>query len=259
MSSYGIANAIGFNTSSQIFKTPEDISDLKLWYRASDLILNDNDLVQTWYDFSGNDFDAIQNTSANRPTYRTDQINGKPALVFDGVSDKLDLSGAALGILRNVSGVTVFLIAKYSTGTASSQNSLTISTGTSNANPRIRLLKNTSEKFSVVGRRLDDNANLSVTSTLDNVGNFIIHSSRINFQNTLQQQFLNGIKYGERTNFQTSGNTSDTDSVAIAIGHSGASSLFLVGSLSEVIVYNRSLNDSELFQIHSYLKKEYNL
>lgn len=116
--------------------SPLDISGLKLWLDASAITgLNNNDSVTTWADISGNGNDVTQSTGSKKPTYQTNQINGLPAVVFDGVDDQLEnsmsmaagaktlvvigkLSGGAINYPRAFSGKpdTTFLMGCASTG-----------------------------------------------------------------------------------------------------------------------------------------------
>jgi hypothetical protein len=57
--------------------------DLKLWLDASSLSLNDNDLVSSWTDLSGNDNHAIQDNDGNKPVFKENILNGKPAILFN--------------------------------------------------------------------------------------------------------------------------------------------------------------------------------
>jgi hypothetical protein len=57
--------------------------DLKLWLDASSLDLNDNDLVGSWTDISGNDNHAIQDNDGNKPVFKENILNGKPAILFN--------------------------------------------------------------------------------------------------------------------------------------------------------------------------------
>lgn len=45
--------------------------------------------ISTWEDRTVNNNDASQATSANQPTYQTNQLNGQPAISFDGVDDRM--------------------------------------------------------------------------------------------------------------------------------------------------------------------------
>lgn len=47
--------------------------------------LNGNKL-ETWYDISGNGFDAVQADPDNQPEYVSDELNGRPIVRFDGDS-----------------------------------------------------------------------------------------------------------------------------------------------------------------------------
>lgn len=56
--------------------------------------LNDNDSVATWTSRSGSN-DISQATAGNRPVYRTNRINGSPAVIWDGGdNDQLNFSSA---------------------------------------------------------------------------------------------------------------------------------------------------------------------
>lgn len=46
--------------------------------------VTDNARITQWNDLSGNAFHAVQTTNAARPYYKTNAINGKPALLFQG-------------------------------------------------------------------------------------------------------------------------------------------------------------------------------
>lgn len=64
---------------------PDDISGLQVWVKADQLVLNNNDLVATWADQSGN---ARNFTAAGgqRPTYQTNIQNGLPGVFFSNTA-----------------------------------------------------------------------------------------------------------------------------------------------------------------------------
>lgn len=80
--------------------TPEYLGPkLAAWFKADAITgLADTAGVTTWIDSSGNRNHATQNTTANKPTYRTNQINGLPVVDFDGTDDWMAtlLSGSVL-------------------------------------------------------------------------------------------------------------------------------------------------------------------
>lgn len=78
---------------------PTDLANCVLWLDADDLGLADNDPVPTWSDLSGNGNHVAQATGASQPTFKTNRLNGKPAVRFDGTDDYLSaLSSASLDI-----------------------------------------------------------------------------------------------------------------------------------------------------------------
>ena len=220
-------------------------------------VISDYTSMRIWKDKSGNGYDATQTTSASRPTYRTSQVNGKPTIQFDGTDDHLHLASGSLGILRNVSGATVFVVAKYSTD-LTQQSIFWFSNGTGAGQTRLQFRKSATNTFSVVGRRLDADTAQVVTSTTTNIGNYIVQSVRVDYQNTLLQQFLNNTLDGESLSFQTLGNTSDTDSLNAFLG-SANSTNFLNGNIAEVIVFNKTLSTAEFNNVNIYLMAKWGL
>ncbi len=58
-------------------------ANLQLWLKADAITgLNDGDRVTTWIDSSGNSRDATQSVAADKPTYKTNILNGKPVVRF---------------------------------------------------------------------------------------------------------------------------------------------------------------------------------
>lgn len=104
--------------SSNVVATPGGIFDpttitgLKLWAEARlETGFSDSDPVATWTDFSGEGNHLTQATEANKPLYRTNIINGEPAMQFDGSNDYFGLSN----ILSGESAGEVFLVVQIDT------------------------------------------------------------------------------------------------------------------------------------------------
>jgi hypothetical protein len=64
----------------QIFE-PTDISDLKIWYNAENVIVSENNVTK-WTDLSGNNLHATQNTTSLQPILINSAINGRPTIRF---------------------------------------------------------------------------------------------------------------------------------------------------------------------------------
>ncbi len=74
--------------------TLEDLPYIVDWWRIEEGVTTDGassdsgDVVWAWYG-SINGLSIAQSDNSKRPEYRTDQINGHPAIVFDGADDYL--------------------------------------------------------------------------------------------------------------------------------------------------------------------------
>jgi hypothetical protein len=92
--------------------SPDDISGLVLWLDADAIEgLNDGDPVTTWEDQSGNNNDATQSSASAKPTYQTNELNGKPIVRWDGTDDYMTLGDvAALDFGTN--NFSVFIVVK---------------------------------------------------------------------------------------------------------------------------------------------------
>ena len=88
------------------------ISGLVLWLDALQENFSDDDTVGTWTDRSGQGNDAIQTTEVNKPVYKTNILNGRPILRFDGSNSFLDLTSAL-----DISEGAIFIVARNNDGT----------------------------------------------------------------------------------------------------------------------------------------------
>ncbi|GAH61746.1 unnamed protein product, partial [marine sediment metagenome] len=59
-----------------------DSDNNKLWIRAEDLGLSNNDPVTSWIDTSGNGNDFSQSTGSLQPSFQTSQLNSFPAVCW---------------------------------------------------------------------------------------------------------------------------------------------------------------------------------
>lgn len=69
-----------------------DIPNLKAWYDATTLTGADGSSVSSWLDQSGNEAHMFQGTSAAQPILKTNILNGRPVVRFDGVDDFLNMT-----------------------------------------------------------------------------------------------------------------------------------------------------------------------
>ena len=89
--------------------TPSNISDLVVWLDADDTAFSNNDPVDSWTN-KGTGGNTAQTDSTKRPIFRTNLLNSKPGIDFDGVNDCLQIDSLALDTYT-----TVFIVAQTTT------------------------------------------------------------------------------------------------------------------------------------------------
>lgn len=112
--------------------TPNNISNLKLWFKADTAVYTDlgstpatnGQAVEQWNDQSGTAHNLTQTVSGARPTLVTNWKNSLPALNFDGVNDSMDTASQAL---TGATSVTLFVVMdRDHTATSTTQTVLSI-------------------------------------------------------------------------------------------------------------------------------------
>ncbi|MDD4309258.1 MAG: T9SS type A sorting domain-containing protein [Candidatus Cloacimonetes bacterium] len=238
---------------------PGDVSSgLQMWLDANALTgLNNNDPVSSWTDQSGNAKHAVQDTVNLRPLYKTNIINGKPAIVFDGLTngtgDYLSIDGS---IILNTN-YTIIAVVKR---TSSSPSSLHMFLGG---------IEKTQNKNLHVGWRSNSTfTHAQYTNDYDiRVANYAAAAPpnviTIRHSNTLgNDTYINGALRGLNMNVATSGRLAHlTDWQGASIGRyiDGSINNRLNGWMAELIVYNRYLSETERKAVESYLANKYAL
>lgn len=209
--------------------------------------------VQQWNDQSGNSKHAIQLTAANKPTYQTNIFNNLPSIRFDGNNDGILSAG-----LSTNSQLTTFIALNYITLPASkanpgilqgSPNGLGYSTNPGDKSIGMWVERTTQR---IWGRGIQTNnsqSNISkVTALAANTG--YITTNR--YDGTKINQYVNNSIAGTITYNGTLNSWTD-----VAIGTQGTETWD--GNISEVIIYNISLNDAQKNIVDNYLSSKYNI
>lgn len=196
-----------------------DVADLESFCSGTD------GFVVTWYDQSGNGYDATQSTAASQPQIVSSGSvileNGKPAVDFDGTSAYLNLNLTQALALTNSAYKTVAIV--------SSDSGIT-----STRNRAIFIGKSTSTRISFIN--LDSN-------TFE--GSFNGFANRVIITFNTQQQYL---AFGEDLNgtqaFYLNSTTSDTNSLGgttndatVAEISNATNTQYFNGTIQEIIMY----------------------
>jgi PKD repeat protein len=204
---------------------PGTIPGLAMWLSADKIQgLAAGDPVVTWPDRSGSCNNATQGVTAKRPTYRINQLNGLPAVLFDASDD-----GMATPVNPSTS-MTIFAI--YSSRAA--QSGYLLNGGFS------FFMGPYAGRYRVyTGQYL--------TGPKVTGGRWLLHTFRQS--GSKAEQFIDGAAAGQ--------NSRVVNPSAILLGREGAYSARLDGYIAELLIYTRTLNDTELGTVHDWLENKY--
>ncbi|MBC8369193.1 MAG: hypothetical protein H8E25_04275 [Planctomycetes bacterium] len=187
-------------------------------------------------------------------------------LRFDG-GDYMDVvHNSALGMLRNAGGGTLFAVAR--TSNTGSQRVLMISAADSgktragiNFFDRFGTSIAGNGDFGLSGRRNDADNFQRIEGGVVTLNQFAQWTGVFDWTAGALSLYVNGTLETATNNFQTAGNTSNTDSGNIRVGADavfGSTRGTFVGDLCEVVVYDRALSNNERAQIESWLDRKWN-
>jgi hypothetical protein len=195
------------------------------WWKADDLADANGTAIATWVDKMAT-YNATQATEGYRPKVIENCISTRKCLRFDGGDDFLQ---ATMTITQPD---TIFIVEK-----------LTSIVGTHHFfdAPSTRQIIEASQfglysGVEIIGGAINTNANILTAY----------------FNGTSSKLFSNGA-------IKVSGNTGTGSSVNPYIGKGSGVDLAINGDISEIIIFNRALNDSERQQVERYLSTYYGI
>jgi hypothetical protein len=252
--------------SGRLWRPSELGADLALWLDAEDTdsITLNGSTVSQWSDKSGNNRNASQTSAALQPSYLTTGFNGKPTLETNG-NDILEFGATSLG--RNVGGITCAIVGVHPiAGTfGSNSNEIFIGTGTGASNTRFAFTPNpsasTANRYAVAGRRLDGDSYQTASSSTDslaNRGNPWIRVGQAAYSSGVANHWTDGTQDLTDEPFQTSGVTSDSDSVRASI-FGGVSELPSGSQLCEIVLTHSTMTPADRQKLEGYLAWKWNL
>lgn len=252
---------------------PQDIPGLRVWLKSDTGCYQErtgasattpatatNDPVGSWLDQSGGSRHYTAAADGNRPTIQTSQINGKPALRFDGTDDYL--AASVLDSLRNAVGACVFVVRKLTaTGSDRLLWATSVGGGTNNRFAISQGGSGSNDYFTGV-RRADGDSLTSCPATDGSPATGTTWAIQCGRCRTNEggagavTSWVNGDASALAT-LASTGNFADTDSGHSRIGASATGTQFFDGDMAEILVFNRELNDYEFAQVWEYLGTRY--
>ena len=224
--------------------------NLRLWLRSDAGITLNGSTVSQWADQSGSGTHAVQATSTSQPTLVSGVVNSKPAVRFDGVNDFLNFTLPVNGL----SGATIVLVSSAAQDIDGDWNGVasapifwneTASWGALHLSPFQRLVKfrfgtGQTSNLNTYTRPVTINAGWSLTTAIKN--------------GTTESLYGNSVLVlSQGGKLSTLANIRDT----AALGQGYNDNTYFPGDIAEVLVYTRTLTDTERQQVEQYLLTKY--
>lgn len=213
--------------------------------------------ISTWHDHnkqSLNKINATQGTSANKPLYIADAINGLPSLDFDGTSEYLAMNDNLC-----TETFTVFAVFQTSTSVGYANNfqgGHILYADKANGNDDVIPLSLTlGSKVSTFNGGPDSWLILSSVAVADDFPH--IATAYRDMSTGSRKVWLDGANSVSDTN--GSAGTNLTANMNMLIGGKGTGIGYYDGYLSEIIIFDRHLLTSERKKIEKYLSKKWDI
>jgi hypothetical protein len=237
------------------FKNLAKATSLKAWYAARlQPVVADNTAMASLSDFSNNSTVLSQATSGLRPKYRTNIINGLPAIEFDGVDDRLAFTSTSL--TQNKSGLTTYVVYKRIAGTGN-QGIVNFLNGSGTVRHGITL--NTGAGFDQIfgaARRVTESA--ATASFVNQDTQFHVIANLTNYATDLLSVYFDG----QLKNSAVIGGTAGSNSQNVAstgldgIGSQGAG-VYFNGYIAEFLFCEAAHSPKEVVDIMTALRHIY--
>lgn len=220
-------------------------SGLKLWLKADAGVTSQGGAVSAWADQSGAGNTVSQSTPAYMPSLVDNVINGRPVVRFANGSQGLQSAGL---VLSGNTSFTTFASFKYNSLPASTYQYVWFD-GSDTSTGGYGIYMTTIQKFRAAWGASNNavmNANSSVTGTW--------YRAASSYDGANNRMWINGGYIGSAA--KTDSNLSG---LAFSVGNlASGSTKGLYGDVSEILVYNRALSDSERAGVDAYLSARWN-
>lgn len=233
-----------FSADTNHYTTHLPLASMRLWLQADSFKnIIDNSAIPFWLDQSRQGNHAVQETVGNQPKFRTNIINGKPAIQYDGSNSCL--------ITANSDAVTdysIFIVFKDD-GVASSYERLIDKDYVSG----FYIGRDSNLPNSFRSGYQETSAPYGIANTFSDAQPHILSTTK---SGAVRKLFSDGA--GMVSDTVTSTGTSSSK-YGIGCYQDGSGSQKLGGYIAEVIIYNTALSDTDRQRVERYLGAKYNI
>jgi photosystem II stability/assembly factor-like uncharacterized protein len=256
--------------NSTILQLPTE--GLQLWVRADKGVVLNGPTVSRWIDQSGNGNDAIQNDTSRQPIFVSNKLNHNPILRFDGVNDRLGLTGT-----RMMNSISLFIVEKADQGATGPNPYYPIEFGIprppSGNNPGARYGLSMQNQFSNPPNSPDEidpfedgdswvRANSPACAAFGQWKSISVTANQYMWSTTLRVNGVDAAITPQGTvntllNFPLGNSTGTAVGGIGGIDGESEGHLIFKGDIAEVIVYDTVLSNADRKTIENYLKSKY--
>jgi hypothetical protein len=233
--------------------SPADLTPA-LWLDASDTstITESSGSVSQWASKAGG-YNAVQATGANQPTTGTETINGLNVIDFDGTNDRLTVASF------DMTGGQQFSIAAVFTASSGTTQAVVEHTAILDSNPgAFGVFKESDDTVALAKRGTSLTLSIfDTTSTLTTTPKVYVgtHDGTLSTDET--NGWLNNSNSGTRP-FNANTNSNNLNAT-LFIGARGGTSLFLDGSIAELVITKTVLSTNEREALQTYLADKWGI
>jgi Rib/alpha/Esp surface antigen-like repeat protein len=218
-------------TKILFISSPNVTPNLKAWFRADSLVTVVSGAVSQWGDASGNGFNALQGTAANRPALvqNITSLNGKSAIRFDGTNDLLRVAS-----FNQNQPMSAFIVWKAN-GTG-----IQFAFGGIDATNRLSLYYS-GGSIAMLG------------------GGGILYNKSAPFNYTLNSALFNRNTSSlyDASVAKATGDVGANVLTGLNIGTAHNTTNFLNGDIAEIILYDKNVTTAERQNVERYLRTKY--
>jgi probable HAF family extracellular repeat protein len=237
----GYSSEVGVTTQPSEADVP--LAQLSLWLKADAEDWTNGTRIGLWPDISDGRDDATQSSAGAQPLLVTNDINGKPALQFDGTND-------ILGLPSHYNGYTS-RFESFLTGTTNGEVFVVLKSDVVSGVDRGAFhLGTLTETYPGSDGTITEDFG---TSTSRNLGTPLSPLNQYNVYN-IQADASNWVARFNGTTLLAS--TNDVFNVAWS-PVIGASANPFSGEIAEMMIFNRTLTADERSSVHQYLNQRY--
>lgn len=231
------------------------VQGIRMWYDATEMYRNhtrDYAIVGDWPNKVEGP-SVVQASNSNKPLFRTNQLNGRPVLVFDGTSDYLELTSQQT-MFDNAPAISMFIVAKYEPS-ALIEPAMYISLIDSTSTPVASLRKSGTNKYEMSGKRTSAQGTSTLSSTIDATNAYIIHTGIFDYPNNQWRQYVNNSPQGTLT----APGIGDILAGSRYVRVGRRSTEYFKGAIAEIIIYDRTVTEDERVAITGYLSTKWGI